>query len=120
MKKEILQTVVETPEFIKQANRCMDKVSWDGFIDYIARNPMAGDLIVGTGGARKIRWTSDHNKGKSGGSRVIYHYHDQSMPIFLFTAFEKNQRANLSTAERNILKEIIKQIVKHYKGNEDE
>lgn len=82
MKNEIMQTVVETPGFIKQANRCMDKVSWNGFIEHIAANPLAGDLIVGTGGARKIRWTGDHKKGKSGGARIIYHYHGQSMPIF--------------------------------------
>ncbi len=65
-----LQVVVETPEFIKQAARCMDKISWNGFIDYIAENPEAGDIIVGTGGARKIRWTGDSNKGKRGGVRV--------------------------------------------------
>lgn len=120
MKKNALQTVVETLEFIKQADRCMDKVSRSGFIHYIAGNPLTGDVIVGTGGARKIRWTSDSHQGKSGGARVIYFYHNNAMPIFLFTAYGKNQRANLSNAERNALKSIIKQIVQLYAGENHE
>jgi len=47
-KDAILQVVVETPEFIKQAKRCMDEVSRSGFINFIAAKPLAGDIIVGT------------------------------------------------------------------------
>ena len=91
-----------------------DKISWNGFVDYIAGNPEAGDIIVGTSGARKIRWTGDSNKGKRGGVRVIYYYHDSNMPIFLFTAYGKQHKANLSKLERSSLKIIIKQIVDNY------
>lgn len=120
MKKEAFQTVVETPEFIKQASHCMDKTSHGEFVNYIAANPMAGDLIVGTGGARKIRWSSSQYRGKSGGARVIYYYYDRSIPIFLFTAYGKNEKANLSQAECGALKVIIKQIVSLYKGDKNE
>jgi hypothetical protein len=108
------QVVVETEEYIKQAESCMDKKSRDDFVSHIARNPTEGDLIPGTGGARKIRWTADSNQGKSGGTRVIYYYHNQNMPIFLFTAYRKNQKENISESEKNILKTIIKSIVKVY------
>lgn len=109
-----LQVVVETAEYVKQAESCMDKKSRDEFINHIAQNPKEGDLIPGTGGARKIRWTADSNQGKSGGARVIYYYHNQNMPIFLFTAYGKNQKENISESEKNILKTIIKSIVKVY------
>ena len=109
-----LQVVVETTEYTKQAESCMDKKSRDDFISYIAQNPLEGELISGTGGARKIRWTADSNQGKSGGSRVIYYYHNQNMPIFLFTAYGKNQKGNISDSEKNLLKTIIKSIVKIY------
>lgn len=109
-----LQVVVETTEYLKQAESCMDKKSREDFISYIAQNPTEGVLISGTGGARKIRWTADINQGKSGGSRVIYYYHNQNMPIFLFTAYGKNQKENISDSEKNILKTIIKSIVKAY------
>lgn len=46
-----LQVVVEMPEYIKQAKLCMDEHSRVSFINYIAENPLDGDLITGTGGA---------------------------------------------------------------------
>ncbi len=36
------------------------------------------------------------------------------MPIFLFTAYGKNQKENISDSEKNLLKTIIKSIVKVY------
>jgi len=115
-KDTTLQVVVETPEFIKQAKKCMDDISRSGFVDFIAGNPKAGEVIVGTGGARKVRWTGDSNQGKRGGVRIIYYFHNQSMPIFLFTVYGKNMKGNLSLAERNALGAIIKQIVHVYGG----
>lgn len=61
--KTILQTVLEMPEFIRQSESCMDEESKKSFIDYIAQYPLNGDLITGTGGVRKIRWTGDSYKG---------------------------------------------------------
>ena len=119
-KKAVLQVVVETNEFVKQASKCMDLVSRKSFVDFIAANPMEGDLIVGTGGARKIRWTGASSHGKRGGARVIYYYHDRIIPIFLFTAYGKGMKANLSQAERNSLRKIIKEIVASYERYQDE
>lgn len=109
-----LQVVVETSEYIKQAQLCMDVKSRQDFISYIAKNPLEGELITGTGGARKIRWTSNSSQGKRGGSRVVYYYHNQNMPIFLFTAYGKNQKETISENDKNALKTIIKSIVRIY------
>jgi len=117
MDKDIrLQTVVETSEYIKQAEKCMDKSSRVQLVGFIAANPFVGDLISGTGGARKVRWAGGSNEGKRGGVRVIYYYHDENMPIFLFTTYGKNKKANLTKDERNALRVIIKQIVAVYEG----
>lgn len=117
MSKDIrLQAVVETPEFIKEAKKCMDDTSQKEFVNFIAANPMTGNIITGTGGARKIRWAGDSNQGKRGGVRVIYYYHNTSMPIFLFTVYGKNAKANLSKAECNLLQTITKQIKSTYEG----
>lgn len=113
-KTTILQVVVETNEFVRQASSCMDQISRKRFIDFIAANPLVGDLIVGTGGARKVRWAGDSARGKRGGARVIYYYHDRTMPIFLFTAYGKGIKANLSQAERNSLRNFIKEIALNY------
>lgn len=110
----ILQVVVEMPEFIKKVGGCMDEKSRNSFINYIAANPEAGEIMMGTGGARKIRWAGNSYAGKRGGVRVVYYYHDSSIPIFLFTVYPKNEKDNLSQADRNTLKSIIKKLVKTY------
>jgi len=63
-----------------------------------------------TGGIRKLRWARSGG-GKSGGIRVIYYFHDESMPLYLLTAFGKNEKANLSKEERNLLATIVKELV---------
>lgn len=107
-------TVVETPEFLRQTEGFMDDISRKEFIDFIAKNPTAGDLMPGTGGARKIRWATHSHKGKRGGSRIIYYYHSEKMPLFLFTAYKKNQKENLSTNEKRALQMIIQLIIETY------
>ena len=97
-----LQTIVETPEFIKKANECMNDETRSHFINFIAKAPLAGDVIQGTGGARKIRWQNDFYSGKRGGVRIIYYYHDEKMPIFLFTVYKKNQRENITAKEKKV------------------
>jgi len=114
MNNTILQTVVELPEYVRQSVRCMDNKSNKEFIDFIAKSPLAGEIISGTGGARKIRWFGINNKGKSGGVRIIYYYCNREIPIFLFTVYSKNKKANLTKLERNELKIILKEIVKSY------
>jgi hypothetical protein len=41
------------------------------FINSIAANPLAGDVIPGSGGRRNVRW-SRAGMGKRGGVRIIY------------------------------------------------
>lgn len=112
--QKILQTVVETPEFIKQAKECLSDRERQNFINFIAENPLKGDLIQNTGGARKIRWQADQHKGKSGGARIIYYFYDEDIPIFLFTAYKKNQKIDLTAAEKIALRKVIKLIVAEY------
>jgi hypothetical protein len=69
-------------------------------VEVVAMNPQAGDLIVGTGGCRKLR-VAKQGGGKSGGYRVITYYGGDDVPVFLLTVFGKNEKANLSHAERN-------------------
>jgi hypothetical protein len=82
-------------------------------IDYIAANPDAGDLMVGTGGARKMRWAV-RGKGKSGGVRVITFYSGPPVPVFLLTAFGKGQKIDLTKAERNELRKVLGGVAAEY------
>jgi hypothetical protein len=49
-------TMVETPQFLRQADDVWSEAERQEFVDYIARNPEVGDLIPDTGGVRKVRW----------------------------------------------------------------
>jgi hypothetical protein len=92
-------TVVELPLFQRLARGVWDEAERMGFIDYIARNPEAGNVIPDTGGVRKIRWRGK-NTGKRGGVRVIYFYHDDKLPIFLLQIYAKAQQENMSSDEK--------------------
>ncbi|MCF6808387.1 transcriptional regulator [Thiotrichales bacterium 19S9-12] len=84
-------TIVEMPEFERKVKDCLDKESEQDLIEYLAINPEAGDLIQGTGGIRKLRW-SESGKGKRGGSRVIYYYHNYKIPVYLITIFKRMKK----------------------------
>lgn len=103
-------TVAELPEYQRRAAKLLADEDRRAIVDYLAAHPRAGDLIEGTGGVRKLRWGRD-GRGKSGGVRVIYYVHSEVMPLYLLTMFAKNERANLSKAERNELAELVDVLV---------
>jgi hypothetical protein len=63
-------TVIETESFIKQAAALWSSAEPDDLKDYVARNPLAGDEMPGTGGLRKLRWRRA-GMGKRGGARDL-------------------------------------------------
>ena len=74
--------------------------------DLILENPELGDVMQGTGGLRKLRF-SFSDRGKSGSSRVCYINIVRKEKIFLITAYPKNVKDNLSKAERNNIKQLV-------------
>lgn len=108
-----LLTVVETPEFIRRVEKLLEDDERESLITYLAVNPTAGDLIPGTGGVQKLRWALE-GRGKRGGARIIHFFHDTRLPLFLLTAFAKNERADLSQADRNSFRKLTKVLVDTY------
>lgn len=106
----MLLTVAELPEYLRAAAKLLADTDRRAIVDHLAAHPAAGDLIEGTGGVRKLRWARD-GRGKSGGVRVIYYFHSEAMPLYLLTMFAKNERANLSKAERNELAGLVDVLV---------
>ena len=81
---------------------------------YLAVNPQAGDVMAGTGGARKFRWKRP-GTGKSGGYRVVTFYAGVDLPVFLLNVFTKGDRANLSKAEQNALQTRLAKLPDTYR-----
>ena len=113
-----MQTIVELPEFQRRAVALLSDSEKQGIINYLSAHPQSGALMQGTGGIRKLRWASG-SKGKSGSVRVIYYYHNESIPLFLLTVFGKSEKANLSKAERNELAKLTSILAKNYGGKND-
>ena len=65
-----MYTIVETPLFTKLWPRYWREDERGAFATFLARNPEAGEVIPGTDGLRKVRW-SRAGSGKSAGVRVI-------------------------------------------------
>ena len=106
----MLITVAELGEYQRRAEKLLAESGRQDIVNYAAAFPKAGDLITGIGGVRKLRWRRG-GKGKSGGVRVIYYFHSERMPLYLLTVFAKNERADLSQAERNDLASLVDTLV---------
>jgi hypothetical protein len=105
-----MQTVIETPAFLASAkDEKLTEVEREEIVSFIAKNPTAGDLMVGTGDARKVRFAG-RGKGKSGGYRIITFFAAEDIPVFLLDIYSKDSQANLSKAERNELRQILTEL----------
>lgn len=111
----MLTTVAETPEYLRRAAGLLPAADRGAIVEFLAAQPKTGDLLQGTGGVRKLRWGRG-GRGKSGGVRIVYYYHSEAMPLYLLTVFGKNEKANLSKAERNDLAKLVA-ILKSTAGN---
>ena len=108
-----MQTIIELPEYLKQADKLLSNSERQSIINYLAVHPSAGAIMQGTGGIRKLRWSAQ-GKGKSGGVRIIYYHHNESIPLFLLTLFGKGEKTNLTKAGRNDLAKFTSLLVKNY------
>jgi mRNA-degrading endonuclease RelE of RelBE toxin-antitoxin system len=106
-------TVVETVRFLKDAEGLIPESDRARLVEFIGANPEAGDLILETGGVRKLRWALPGG-GKRGGARVIYFFHNETLPVFLLALYSKNERANLSKAERNAMAKLVPTLIQGY------
>lgn len=89
-----MRTVIESPIFQKQALKIWDESQRFAFIDWISQNPMAGDVIAGADGARKVRWAASGH-GKRGGARVIYFNLTEQGVVYLVMVYAKADQANV-------------------------
>ena len=106
-------TIVETQAFVTAAKGCLTEQERLDAITMIANNPECGDLIPGGGGIRKVRFAIG-GRGKRGGVRIVYYFHNERVPIFLLTVFAKSERIDLTRAELTMLAKAAKTLAKTY------
>jgi len=77
----------------------------------LMKNPLIGDIIQGSKGVRKVRW-SVGNKGKRGGVRIFYLDITATKEVYLLAVISKNEKANLTKSEINILAKLVNNLKK--------
>ena len=109
-----MRTVVELPLFTRLVRGRLSEAAAMALTDYIAFSPDAGELIEGSGGARKLRWAGS-GRGKSGGARIITYWHCVGCPVVLITIYLKSERGNLTKAEVATLKDVCKELAREHR-----
>ena len=99
---------VELPPFSRSRRDYLDDDAYRRFQEFLLAEPLAGDVIQGTGGLRKIRFADPRRqKGKRGGLRVIYYFWRDGEQFWLFTLYDKDEAADLTAAERKAVKALL-------------
>jgi hypothetical protein len=80
----------------------------------VLEDPSKPPIMSGTGGLRKIRFSGRHSSsGKSGGVRICYAYFEKFGLIYLCAVFPKNEKANLSSEEKNSYRQLLKEFERY-------
>jgi hypothetical protein len=108
-----MQTVVEAPSYLADAERLFSPDERKAIVDRLAADPTCGVVIPGSGGIRKVRFGFGA-RGKSGGARIIYLFSGMSLPVFVLAVFAKNEKADLSLGERNALAKLVAAMIEDY------
>jgi hypothetical protein len=109
-----MHTIVETPTYLADADRLLSQIERAAIVDRLAADPKCGVVVPGGGGIRKVRFGFG-SRGKSGGARIIYLFGAEDLPIFVLAIFAKNEKSNLSAAERNALGKMVDGMIKNYR-----
>ena len=97
-----MYTIIETPTFHEDALRIWSEQERGAFCAWLAASPEVGDVIPGSGGCRKVRW-SIAGRGKRGGARIIYYNRLANGEIWLLVIYTNSVTGNIPA---HILKSI--------------
>lgn len=100
---------LEMPIFEKVLSNYLNDDAYKDLQIQLLKSPKKGSVIPGTGGLRKIRFADNRrNKGKRGGTRIIYYYYIGGPQFWMFTIYDKDEAKNLTIAQKKKLKEMLK------------
>jgi hypothetical protein len=74
----------------------------------ILADPGAGNVVAGTGGLRKLRFSpSRWRRGKRGALRIGYAHHAQLEKVAVIAVYAKNDQSDLNPTQRREVKRIL-------------
>mgnify|MGYP005857149935 FL=1 len=96
----------ETPIFTKLIQKLISDEGYHLLQLQLSMRPESGNVIKGSGGIRKIRW-SGSGRGKRGGIRVIYYYFTEDEQIYMLYAYPKSKKDDLTADQIKQLKQLV-------------
>jgi len=101
---------IETPIFTKELKALLEEDEYKSLQVALLLRPEQGPIIPGSGGLRKIRWTSKRKgKGKRGGLRIIFYWDKKTEFFYMLYIYPKNKQADLSKDQLQVLSQLVKE-----------
>ena len=98
----------ETAIFTREITSLLEDDEYSRLQGVLVIQPDAGDVIKGTSGLRKLRWTQPgRGKGKRGGIRIIYYWYTEGSLIYMLLAYSKGERDDLTTSQKRVLTQLV-------------
>lgn len=96
-------TFIESSIFERLRPSYLDDDEYSELQQFLIVNPEVGEVIPGSGGIRKMRWTRA-GMGKRGGLRVIYYVRYKPNEFWMLTLYTK---AKVKNVPAHILKQML-------------
>lgn len=106
---EVRVGFVETPLFTRMLEEILSDDAYADVQHLLRKDPERGDLIVGGGGVRKLRYALP-GRGKSGGARIIYFWDVEDDLIYMLVIYMKSKKRNITRKELSLMRELVKEL----------
>ena len=100
--------IVETSVFTRQIQKLLTEEEYQALQIALIARPETGQIIKGSGGLRKTRW-SIAGRGKRGGVRVIYYWAVAQEQLLMLLIYPKSKKEDLTREQLKILKKIVEE-----------